>query len=715
MLVALPASIAFGVTVNAALGPEHAARGAMAGIVGATVVGLVASWLGGTDRLISAPCAPAAAVLSAFAIELVHRGVPADAIASLLVLVGILGGLIQLTLGLIGLGGLIRYIPYPVVSGYLTAVGLIIIGGQIPKFLGVPGRVMWYDALRAPGQWDLRAIGIAVTTVLVAVLSPRRVRRVPGIILGILAGMVAFLALVAFDPTLRALEHNPLVIGPFDLDGGGLLSAVTFRWARFDDLGAASTLSVLGTAATLGVLLSIDTLKTCVVLDRITRVRHDSNRELLGQGVANMTASALGGLSGAGQMAATLVGVNGGSRSSAAGIIEGLWALLAALLLRQYIAWIPVSALAGILVVIGVRMIDREPLQFLESRETFLDFVVVLVVVVVALTSSLIAASAVGVALAMILFVREQIGTPVVRHKAALAQTSSSWHRPEREVAVLEAQGDQAIVFELQGSLFFGNAYQLYGDLQHEVSTRRYVVIDLRRVRSIDVTAAQLFRQIRDTIRERGATLVFSGVRDQHRSGRNLREFLGQNGVWHPDSTTVRIFTDLDAAVGWVEDRILGGLERDVALESPMELPEMEIFAQYQDDTIAELASHMDTRRFAAGEMIYARGTPGDELYWVRRGVVRNVAAIEANRTVPVATFGRGDVFGGLAFMDSKPRPHDAIALTDTELYVLTREHFAQLASVHHRLAFNLANEMARTFAMRLRRAERKISMLQES
>ena len=138
MLVAFPAAIAFGVTVYGAIAPSYAAYGALAGIVGVVVMGLVASWLGGTERLISAPCAPAAAVLSAFAIQMVQRGDSPDLIVLMLVVIGMLAGLMQAGLGLIGLGGLIKYIPYPVVSGYLTGVGLIIIGSQIPRLLGAP-------------------------------------------------------------------------------------------------------------------------------------------------------------------------------------------------------------------------------------------------------------------------------------------------------------------------------------------------------------------------------------------------------------------------------------------------------------------------------------------------------------------------------------------------------------------------------------------------
>jgi len=714
MLVALPAAIAFGVTVYAALGPAYAAYGALAGIVGATVLGLIASWFGGTQRLISAPCAPAAAVLSAFAIELVQHGAPPTQIVALLVLVGILGGLTQLALGMIGVGGLIKYIPYPVVSGYLTGVGLIIIGSQIPKFLGVESGLRWHEAMITPEHWDWRAILIAIVTITVATGAPKLTQRIPGIILGILAGMGTYGLLAVVNPDLRNVDGNALVVGPLGINSEGFLAAVTGRWMEIGHVNSTQLVGLLGTALTLGVLLSIDTLKTCVVLDKLTRSRHDSNRELIAQGLANVASNAVGGLSGAGQMGATLVGLNSGAQSRNAGIVEGVLALVAALMLSQLIAWIPVATLAGILIVIGVRMIDREPLHFLESKTTILDFGVVLAVVVVALTVSLIAASAVGVGMAMILFVREQIGGTVVRHKMELRQTSSSWHRPEREIAVLDQKGGEAVIFELQGSLFFGNTYQLYTDLEKEIGTRSYVIIDLRRVHSIDVTAAHLFRQIRDTIRERGALLVFSGVRENHRSGRNLHEFLGQSGLWHPQSKTVRTFADLDAAVGWVEDRLLGESETAGEDETPMQLQEMELFSKHKDETLLELERMMDIRQFAAGATIYPKGSVGDELYWVRRGTVRLVAKLEADKTKPLATFGRGDFFGGLAFMDNQPRPHDAIAVTATEVYVLKREQFEHIAQCHKKLAFNLANAMARTFAARLRRTEHKLAMLQE-
>ena len=714
MLVAFPAAIAFGVTVYGAIAPSYAAYGALAGIVGVVVMGLVASWLGGTERLISAPCAPAAAVLSAFAIQMVQRGDSPDLIVLMLVVIGMLAGLMQAGLGLIGLGGLIKYIPYPVVSGYLTGVGLIIIGSQIPRLLGAPDTLGWWEVLRGPATWDWRALVIGMTTALVATGAQRVTKKVPGIILGILAGLLAYCLFALFDPSLRVLPGNSLVIGSLAIAGDGFLSLLVTRWSGISHLGFGLIAGMLGVALTLAALLSIDTLKTCVVLDQLTRSRHEPNRELVGQGIANMVSNALGGLSGAGQMGATLVGLNSGSESRMAGVMAGVFALAAALLFSAFFAWIPVSTLAGILVVIGFRMIDRAPLQFLRARATVLDFGVVATVVAVALTSSLIAASAAGVALAMVLFVRAQIGSTAVRHKMLLRQSPSSWHRPEPELAILEARGDEAVIFELQGSLFFGNTFQLYTDLEKEISTRSYVIIDLRRVQSIDVTAAHLFNLIRDAIRERGAKLVLSGIQENNPRGRNLHEFLGLNGLWHARSTTVRQFPDLDAAIAWVEDRLLGEAEYSVDGEAPMLLQDMEIFARRKVETLQDLEACMDIRTYQAGDIIYAHGQPGDELYWVRRGSVRLMAQLPLGKRKSVASFGRGDFFGSLAFMDGQPRPNDAVAVTTTELYVLTRAKFNEVTAMHKQLAADLAYAMARTLALRLRRTESKLTMLQE-
>ncbi len=714
MLVALPASIAFGVTIYSAIGPTHAALGAFAGIIGATVIGLVASSFGGTDRLISAPCAPAAAVLSAFAIGMVHDGVPAGNIVLMLLMLGILAGGFQVLFGFVGLGRLIKYIPYPVVSGYLTGVGLIIIGSQLSKFVGAPLGTPWHQSLISPSLWDWHALVVGGATIAGILLGPQLTKRLPGMIIGVLAGVLAYFSLAMQDASLFELVDNPLIIGPLGVSSEGYLTSITERWHEIGDLRLSQVGALFGSALTLAVLLSIDTLKTCVVLDQMTRSRHNPNRELIAQGAANIASSSVGGIPGAGTMGATMINLSSGATTRASGLVEGVLALLSALLLSNFIAWIPISALAAGLIVVGFRMIDREPLRFIQSSATVFDFGVVVAVVVVALTIGLIAASGVGVALAIVLFLREQIGGTVVRHKFYVNQMSSNWHRPESETRILEQKGDQAVIFELQGSLFFGTTQQLYSLIEVELKTRNFIILDMKRVQSVDVTAAHLLNQLSDMLAEKGAMLLLSNVRDNLPNGRNLREFLEQTGVTEKGET-VRLFPELDSAIEWVEDRILGELELATPEpETPMLLAEMELFKGRKDDTLADLEARLTHRICAAGEVVYSRGEPGDALFMIRRGSVKIFAPIGAGRTRHIATFGRGDFFGGLAFLDGRPRGNDAIAAVETEFFVLSLEQFNVLSEEHKRLAITLLSAIARTLAIRLRHADTEVAMLHE-
>nr|MBL8411628.1 SLC26A/SulP transporter family protein [Dechloromonas sp.] len=714
MLVALPAAIAFGVTVYGAIGPSHAALGALAGIVGATVIGLVASILGGTDRLISAPCAPAAAVLSAFAISLVADGVPEGNVILMLLMLGILAGLFQVLFGVVGIGRLIKYIPYPVVSGYLTGVGLIIIGSQIGKLVGAESGTAWHHVLVSPWLWDWRAVAIGGATIAAMLLGPGLTRKLPGTILGLLAGGLTFAGLAMQDASLLELADNPLVIGPLGASSDGYLASISGRWHEIGDLRLSQVAALMGSALTLAILLSIDTLKTCVVLDQMTRSQHNPNRELVAQGIANVASSSVGGIPGAGTMGATLINLSSGATTRASGLVEGTAALVFALLLGNFIAWIPVPALAGILIAVGVRMIDREPLRFIQSPATVFDFAVVVAVVVVALTIGLIAASGVGVAMAIILFLREQIGGTVVRHKFYVNQMSSNWHRPESETRILEQKGDQAVIFALQGSLFFGTTQQLYGLLEPEIKTRSFIILDLKRVQSVDVTAAHMLHQVRDALAERKALLLLSNVREKLPNGRNLREFLDQTGVTE-NTETVRLFNELDSAIEWVEDRILGEEERAQPVrETALQLGEMELFKNRKDETLADLETRLERRTYAAGSAVYSRGEPGDAIYLIRRGSVKIFAPLGAGRTRHIATFGRGDFFGGLAFLDGRPRGNDAVAATETEFFVLSLEQYNALAEEHKKLALTLLTAISRSLAIRLRHADTEIAMLQE-
>ncbi|PIQ24375.1 cyclic nucleotide-binding protein [bacterium (Candidatus Blackallbacteria) CG17_big_fil_post_rev_8_21_14_2_50_48_46] len=714
MLVALPAAIAFGVTIFSAVGASFGAQGALAGILGAVAIGLVAAFFGGAPRLISAPCAPAAAVLTAFALEQSSKHTDPLRILLMMTLIGLLAGLLQVIFGVLRLGRLIKYMPYPVVSGYLSGVGLVIILSQVPKFLGAPKGSELQEAILHPAHWHWQSIAVGLVTAGVMLLAPKLTKAVPAVILALAAGILTYFGLGLVDPALWVLQGNVLVVGPAAGSNVGFLSAFLTRWQAIAAFEPTQLKDLLVPATTLAVLLSIDTLKTCVVLDSLTRTRHNSNRELIGQGLGNLCSGALGGIPGAGTMGATLVNISSGAHSRFSGIFEGGFSLAAMLALGALIAWVPIAALAAILIIIGVRMFDRKSLHLLKSRSTILDFVVILAVVLVAETISLIAASAVGIGLAIFLFIREQVHSSNLRRKSYGNQMFSKQIRLPEERQILEAQGQQTVIFELQGSLFFGTTDQLYTALEPDLKTCKYMILDMRRLQSFDVTAAHMLELIADILAEQGAQLIFTHFPRSVPTGQDLEEYFTEVGLVKEESPT-RIFAELDAALEWVENQILDEARIEQPTEKPLELREMDLFKGRKETTIAALEACMQSLAFKPGERIFARGEQGDELFLIRRGAVRIELPIEAEQKHHIASFGRGDFFGEMSFLDQQERSADAVASEETELYVLSRQDFDRFADEHHKLAANLLEGLARVLSIRLRDTNKELRALQAS
>ena len=715
MLVALPSAIAFGVTIFAPLGGSYAAQGAIAGILGATALGLVTPVLGGTNRLISAPCAPAAAVLSALAIELVRRGIAPEAVALMLAIVALLTAALQITFGAVGLGRLIKYMPYPVVSGYLSGVGLLIIIAQLPKLLGAPEGTPLWEALTFPSAWQWHGIVVGVVTVGVMLIAPKLTKALPATILGLVAGVATYFAFALADRSMLTLAGNAAVVGPFvaGSTGGGFFTAIAGRVQAVRTLHLAEVATLIVPALSLAVLLSIDTLKTCAVVDTITRSRHDSNRELIGQGFGNLASTLIGGMPGAGQMGATLVNISSGAKTRLSGTIEGVATLVAFLALGSLLAWIPIAALAGILIVVGVRMFDVRSLQFLKSRSTILDFAVIVSVVIVAETVSLIAASGVGVGLAILLFIREQVRGSVVHRKAYGNHLFSKQVRLQNEMEVLEHRGDATAIFELQGSLFFGTTDQLYTALEPELKTRKYLILDMRRVQSVDVTAAHILEQVEDMMKERNGRLLFSNLPRNLPGGRNVEEYLGQVGF--TGDHAVQMFGELDEALEWVEEQLISDAHLEALRRPALALHEIELFTGRKAETLAELEACMEVRQFPPGARIFSAGDTGDEIFLIRRGAVRIVLPMGGAPAHHLATFRRGDFFGEMAFLDHHPRSADAVAERETDLFVLSRVKFDALADQHKRLALNLFEGISRGLAHRLRHTNMELRSLEEA
>jgi SulP family sulfate permease len=709
-LVALPAAIAFGLLVYAGLGDEYATQGANYGMIGALALGIVAAVFGGRPGNISAPCAPAGAVLAALVGTLLAKGdYGPGQVVVLLGVVSLGAGLFQFLVGVLGGGKLIKFIPYPVIAGYLAAVGLLIVGSQLPKLVSLPAGTERWSGLSTPSLWNWKALLIGGVTMLVMLLAPKVTKKVPAPILSLTAGFLTYGALCIEFAELRVLGGNPLVIGRLGGGGGFSLSAFAERARGVGSLRLTDFMAAAVPALTLGVLLSIDTLKTAVLVDSLTRTRHDSDRELRAQGLGNGFAAILGGMPGGATTGPTLVNVSSGGRTRRSGIVAGVFSLLAFLALSDLISWVPVPALAGILIVIGCRMIDLHSFDLLKRPSTKLDFFVVAAVVTTALLVNLIVAAGVGLVLAIVLFLRAQIRSDVVRRWLSGSAVSSKKRRLPDQKDLLQREGDGIAVFELQGNLFFGTTDQLFSELEPHIAKGGVVILDLSRVDFLDFTASRMLRQIGSQIEENGGVLVMANLDE------DLTPYLHHFGVIEPEGPSP-VFPDAGEALGWAEDRIL---EREGMLDRPsapaLSLSESYLFKDLSPEHLAILGESVEEHLYAPGERIFSAGDPGDTLYLVRRGAVRIVLSLEGGGTKHLATFGRANFFGDMSFLSQRERSAHAEAETETEVFSLSREASIRLVSEHPEIGSAVFIRLGKALAGRLRNTNAEIRSLAEA
>jgi SulP family sulfate permease len=717
MLVALPSSIAFGVLTYTVMGPEYSGAGAMAGMLGAAALGLVAPFFGRTGGLISAPCAPSAAVLSALIAGLlagkIGPGLTPANILPLLALTALLSAALQILYGVIGGGRLIKFIPYPVVSGYLSGVGVLIALGQLPKLFGFSKSIPLYQGLTSPELWKWEGLAVGIVTIVLMGLAPRVTKKIPAAIVGLFGGIVAYFVLAFFSPGLMTLAGNPLIIGPIQASGS-FFTVATDRITSLFSLDLASIQLIIVPALTLSVLLSIDTLKTCVGLDAMTRSRHNSDRELIGQGIGNLASFMVGGMPGAGTMGPTLVNITSGGRTFRSGIIEGGFVILALLLVSRLIAWVPIGALAGILLVIAWRMFDKSMFRLLRYPAGRLDFAVIAGVVLVSITVDLIAASGVGIALAILLFIRDQIRGSVIRRKLYLSQISSKTRRRTTEREILNQHGDQGVFCELQGNLFFGTTDQLFSQLGPDLRTKRFILLDMRRVQSMDYTAAHLFEHMNEQLAERGGQLVFSGMPSGLLDERNFEHYLTQLGVVR-ENAGVMISETLDGALEWMEERILESAEANGKHEERLlEAKDFDLFRGFDERTLNELVCCLSELSLAPGEKAFSQGHEGDEIFLVRRGSVRIMLPLERGKRHHLATIGAGDFFGELSFLDKGVRSADVEAKSPTDLYILSRARFNEQSRSDPTFGVQVFARLAHAIALRLRQTDAELRAHEE-
>jgi sulfate permease, SulP family len=715
MLVSLPSTIAYGLMSYAPLGAKFAGMAALGAIIGSVGFNFVTSVVKGNKVLTSGPNAAAAAVLSVFVAELVRKAnISPEAIPTYVSALVLFSAAVQILVANLGGGKFIKYIPYPVITGYLYGVAVLLFLGQLPKFLGLPKGVKLAEGLFAPSLWRWENVLIGSVSIVVMLLSKKYAKKIPSAIVALTFGITTYFILALYNPSMLSLKNNPFVIGEIATDSAEITRVIVSRWQMLSMVNLDTLVSVIVPGLTLALLLSVTSLNTCIVLDGLTYSNHDPKRELVIQGLGNTTAALLGGIPAAGVMTATLENINNGGKTKKSLFINGLSTLLILLFVGKFIGWIPIGALAGILIIISIRLIDFKVLGMLKNKSTVFDFFVIITVIVAAANLDLIKAAGVGIGVAIFLFLREQMAVSVIRRKIFGNQVFSKKIRPNSERKILEEKGGQAVIIELQGQLFFGTTDQLFSKLEPYYAQCKFVVLDMRRIQSVDYTAANMLKKILARVVEKGSYLIFTSLPQVLPTGQNVRAYFLQLGLG--EGPNLKIFDDMDAGLLWIEDRILIS-ERVITYDENkvLELGELDLFDHFPEEALQNLNECIETKDYGPNQTIFKGGDTGDEIYFVRKGNVKIVLSLADGKYFHLLTIGMGSVFGEMAFIDNVSRSADAISVDDTSLYFLSRKKFNQVTQVHPEIAGLLFERLALLIANRLRQSNKELKVFQEN
>ncbi len=501
-VVMLPLSLAFGVASG---------LGAIAGLYGAVAVGLLAAIFGGTRTQISGPTAPLSVAMSVVVID--YAGGDIEKALAIVVL----AGMVQVLLGALRLGSYVSYTPYPVVSGFTSAVGLIIIVVQLIPLLGhevaLGGVSASIRALPdAVGDVDIGALALGVLSIAVCLLWPRRLRQ----------ALPPSVAALLVCTVLSALWISDVaVIG--DVPSG--LPEVRMPSFSWGDIGGA-----IAPAVTLALLGSVNSLLTAMVADSMTRDQHHPNRELLGVGAANVLVAFIGAVPGAGATSATVANVKAGGRTRVSGVLCAVVLGALVLGLGRLAEVIPHAVLAGILIKIGFDIVDWDYIA--RVRRTRLDqYGVMALTLTLSIVADLVVAVGAGLIAAAMTGARQferleldegVVSTPLLDMTFLYPPGSGDDEGDEPggiSLASLDLDGPDPFaartgLLSLRGSYTASSSIRLFNSINHDVEEHEVVIFDFSETRHMDDSAAFMMGQLIDVALDSGAKCIVMGLEE---------------------------------------------------------------------------------------------------------------------------------------------------------------------------------------------------------
>lgn len=587
-IVALPLALAFGV---------QSGMGAQAGLYGAMIIAFFAALFGGTNTQISGPTAPMTAVsmLIVGGIVAANDGNLEKAIPSILI-VFLLSGLMQIGLGLLGLGKYIRYIPYPVVSGFMTAIGVIILVTQILPAIGYYPKedVQFVNEFKPAAEEvilenilkDEAGEGILVledfqeTIKRAGEITPAAINdecktlagKKAGGVMGALKVMPRGLSNINWLELILALCTILIIYGfkritkviPSTLVALLVVSGVavamnldyykiseipkgfpTFQKKMFTDLSLSSISPYIVTAFLLSLLGAIDSLLTSIVADNMTKTRHNPNKELIGQGIGNSVASVFGGLPGAGATIRTVVNINAGGKTRLSGMIAGVLLLMILLLLGPIASKIPAAVLAGILITVGIGVMDYKGLKAIPHMP-LTEVLIMFSVLAIASFYDLIVAVGVGLIIASLIFMKK-IGDLAGERSEVKSLEEEEW---DDEIDFPKNLKEEVFIKHINGPMFFGSTSNFQQLVLQIPDTASHVIIRMDKMNYMDQSGLYAIEDILVDLASAGTEVLLVDVQKQPRYMMERIDII-------PDLIPEdKIFENFNDCLKWVKENV---------------------------------------------------------------------------------------------------------------------------------------------------------------
>jgi SulP family sulfate permease len=492
-VVALPLALAFGL---------QSGMGAIAGLYGAIAIGMIAAWFGGTPTQISGPTGPmtvVSAVVISTAIE--ANGGSLEAAMSTIIAIFLLSGVFQILLGVFKIGQYIRYMPYPVVSGFMSGIGVIIIVLQIFPFLGhsSPKKILdiFSELPTIVKDINLASVSLSLATIATIYLFPRITKLIPS----------ALIALVVLTVISTVMGLDVSIIG--DIPEGLPVLQIDI----FANLDLSHPMLLIIPALTLAALGTIDSLLTSIVADNMTKTQHSSNKELIGQGLGNMGAAMIGGIPGAGATMRTVVNINSGGKTRISGVIHGLALLIVLLGAGTYARLIPLPVLAGILITVGIGIIDYKGVKHIPHVPKT-DSIIMLVVLSMTVFVDLLQAVAVGMVLASVLFMKKM--SDLVERQSTIGSVDSFANEEVwgDEATISEKVREQVYIKHFDGPIFFGFVSK-FQEMVRALPEVTVVIMRMPRVPYIDQSGIYAIEDAVIALKQRGIIVLMTAIQEQ--------------------------------------------------------------------------------------------------------------------------------------------------------------------------------------------------------